>query len=76
MKFFESLDRLIRSSPVPAILTVSNVAASLRVIESVPTATTTSLPTVTGVYSLSPEILSVEVTLKPLIVSLPSPLAY
>ena len=60
---------------VPTILTASKLAAFRRVIESLPTATTTSLPTVAGVYS-PPEMLSVESARKPSIVSEPSPAAY
>ena len=59
-------------------LTASEIklAASKSVIESVPTATITSLPTTAGVYSTSPKMLSVSVSLKPWIVSEPSPARY
>ena len=51
------------------------VTISASVIESVPTDTTISLSTITGVYS-SPEMLTMSVKFKPWIVSLPSPSAY
>ena len=57
---------------VPSKLIACKVAASLSVIESEPTLTITSLPTVMGVYS-SPDMLSVESARKPSIRSLPSP---
>ena len=70
-----SVEGVVSEERVPTILTVDKVAAPTKVIEPSPTVRIISESLVAEEYSL-PEMLSVEFSLKPLIVSLPSPKLY